>query len=137
MNNLKYQITRHSVQRDRILELLRSTDRHPTADWLYDKLKSDFPRLSLGTIYRNLAILHEQGLIRKISFGSAFDRFEARVDHHYHLVCEECGRIMDLAIPFDEELNKKANASAGTFQVRHHRLEFYGLCENCRSQKDK
>ena len=86
---------RRSKQRDRLLELLQSTETHPTADWLYDRLKREFPRLSLGTVYRNLSILLEQGLIHKIHFGSTHDRFEARVMPHYHLICEDCHKIFE------------------------------------------
>ncbi len=68
-------VQRQSKQRNRILELLRSTEIHPTADWLYNQLKSEFPKLSLGTVYRNLSILEGQSLVKKIHFGSTFDRF--------------------------------------------------------------
>ncbi len=62
-----------SRQREKILELLKSTGSHPTADWIYEKLKAEFPNLSMSTVYRNLNILIEQELIKKIDFGSAYD----------------------------------------------------------------
>ena len=96
MAQQKQKVFRQSKQRNRILELLRSTDRHPTADWLYQQLKNEFPYLSLGTVYRNLGTLIEQGLVKKIHFGSTFDRFEAKTQPHYHLICESCGNIIDV-----------------------------------------
>ena len=121
---------RQSRQRQRILQLLRSTDRHPTADWLYEQLKKEFPHLSLGTIYRNLTVLVKQGLVEKIHHGSTFDRFEAKADRHYHLICERCGAILDFEMPIYDELNEKAKRLT-RFQVQYHRIEFYGICTKC------
>ena len=121
---------KRSRQRERILELLRSTGRHPTADWIYDQLKKEFPNLSMGTVYRNLNILLEQRLVRKIDFGSTFDRFDANVMQHYHFVCEGCGAIIDLELPIDASLNGRVNA-ATPFRAHSHRIEFYGLCDRC------
>lgn len=125
---------RQSKQRERILELLRQTDMHPSADWLYEQLKKEFPKLSLGTIYRNMNILIEQGMVQKIHFGSTFDRFEANPNPHYHLICEKCGKIEDFIMPIYEEINQKAGAQT-EFHINHHRIEFYGICSDCRKKK--
>ncbi|MBN1698981.1 MAG: transcriptional repressor [Spirochaetales bacterium] len=125
---------KRSRQRDKILALLRSTASHPTADWLYGRLKDEFPHLSLGTVYRNLNILIRQGLVKKIDFGSTFDRFDANIDRHYHFVCERCGTVIDLAIPFDEGLNERV-ASVTPFTVTRHRIEFYGMCDQCKEKE--
>jgi Fur family transcriptional regulator, peroxide stress response regulator len=122
---------RNSKQRTRILELLKSTGSHPTATWLYDKMKDEFPNLSLGTVYRNLNILIEQGLISKIDFGSTFDRYDAKIERHYHFICEKCDSITDLSMPVMDELDKKVISKTG-FKVKRHRIEFYGLCNNCK-----
>ena len=119
---------RRSRQRDRILELLRSTGIHPTASWVYDRLRHEFPNLSLGTVYRNLNILTEQGLIRKIDFGSTYDRYDANISHHYHFICERCGSISDLDLSVNEALNEEVDKAAKTMR---HRIEFFGICENC------
>lgn len=131
MQNQDHTTYRQSKQRNRILELLQSTKTHPTADWIYDQLKREFPKLSLGTVYRNLSILEEQGLLQKIHFGSTFDRFEANISPHYHLVCEECGKIVDFELSIYDEINKKAKQKTN-FNIHHHKLEFFGLCENCK-----
>jgi Fur family peroxide stress response transcriptional regulator len=123
-------IFRQSKQRTRILELLRSTESHPTADWLYEKLKNEIPRLSLGTVYRNLSTLVEQGLVKKIHFGSTFDRFEANIKPHYHLICESCGKILDFEMPIYDDLNFQAKQLTN-FTIHHHKLEFFGICEDC------
>jgi len=121
---------RHSRQRDKILDLLRSTGKHPTASWVYDRLKKEFPDLSLGTVYRNLNILTEQGLIRKIDFGSTYDRYDANISRHYHFICERCGSISDLDLPVKEVLNEEVDKAANVKTMRH-RIEFFGICENC------
>lgn len=124
---------KRSRQRNRILELLRETGTHPTADWIYEHLKKEFPHLSMGTVYRNLNILIDQGLVRKIDFGSTFDRFDANIDPHYHFICEECGKIADLDLPIDENLNARVT-EATSFSAMRHRIEFYGICDRCRTR---
>ena len=126
--NSKY---KRSQQRERILELLQSTGRHPTADWVYERLKGEFPNLSMGTVYRNLNILIDQGLIRKIDFGSTFDRFDANIRPHYHFVCERCGSIIDLELPVDDSLNQRVT-QATPYAAHRHRIEFFGVCDRCR-----
>jgi len=120
---------RRSRQRERILELLQSTEAHPTANWLYGKLRKEFPNLSLGTVYRNIGILIEQGLISRIAFGSTFDRLDANMKPHYHFICENCDSIIDLAIPPRKNLNVWPESLG--FQVTRHEIEFYGLCPKC------
>ena len=123
---------KRSRQRERILELLKSTDTHPTAGSIYDHLKQEFKDLSMGTVYRNLNILLEQGLVTKIDFGSTFDRFDGNVDPHYHFLCEGCKSILDLPLEVDESLNQKVDTLTGS-KTRFHRVEFFGKCNQCAS----
>ena len=121
---------RKSQQRERILEILKETKSHPTADWIYMKLKEEIPELSLGTVYRNLKVLMDQGLIQKLPFGSTFDRFEAKIAPHYHLVCEKCGVVEDFEMPQYSEINVQAEKMSA-FKISRHRIDFFGLCEKC------
>ena len=121
---------RHSRQRERILELLQSTQSHPTANWLYGRLRKEFPRLSMGTVYRNIGILIEQGRLSRIAFGSTFDRLDANMKPHYHFLCEQCDSILDLDLPVDESIDGWIGKNQG-FVVHHHELEFHGLCPKC------
>ena len=84
----------------------------------------------MGTVYRNLNILVEQGLIRKIDFGSTFDHYDANIGPHYHFICERCGSITDLPMPIDNALNERVARNTG-FKARRHRIEFYGFCDTC------
>ena len=122
--------TRKSEQRDRLLEVLRQTRSHPTAKWLFDRVRKQFPKLSLGTVYRNLGILVEQGLVSRLDFGSGFDRFEAATLPHHHLVCESCGRVTDLDWPVDHSLTRKLQKATGYAATRHE-IRLYGLCGKC------
>ncbi len=119
---------RKSKTRDKILAVLVSTTKHPTADWIYQKVKQDVPTLSLGTVYRNLNILQEMGLVKKIEHGSTFDRFDANTSPHFHFVCEKCGDIIDfnLDINLPELVEEKLNST-----VNRQKVEFFGICEKC------
>ncbi len=125
---------RRSRQRDRILELLHYTDQHPTAGWLYDRLKQEFPNLSLGTVYRNLGILVEQGTVRKLDSGSTFDRFEINRGDHVHVVCRTCGRIEDVDMVQTAELQRAAHEQTG-MTIVGQRIELFGICDRCEAEQ--
>ncbi len=120
---------RRSRQRDRILELLESTGTHPSAGWLFARMRKDFPNLSLGTVYRNLGILIEQDKIRRISSAGVFDRLDANSRPHAHFICEKCGAIIDLDEP-DVCLEERFRKEHGLV-VRRHEVRFYGFCRRC------
>lgn len=96
-------------------------------------MKGEFPNLSMGTVYRNLNILIEQELIKRIDFGSTFDRFDANTGPHYHFICERCGAILDLELPVDEALNERVT-EATHHNAQRHRIEFFGICERCQKK---
>lgn len=122
---------RRSRQRQRILDLLARTDSHPTANWLHDHLRTEFPSASLGNVYRNLAILEEEGHVRRLTFGSTFDRYEIAAEDHIHFVCDACGGIYDLPAPSCDELMRDVAAGHG-HRVDHVRVELHGMCSDCR-----
>lgn len=88
----------------------------------------------MGTVYRNLNVLMEQGVLKKIDFGSTYDRFDANIGQHYHFVCERCDAIIDLEIPVDPSLERRVS-EATPFTVTRHRIEFFGICDRCRTQE--
>jgi len=127
---------RNSKQRLKIIDILKSTEIHPTADWIYEKLKKEFPNLSLGTVYRNLNILVDMGMVDRLDFGKTFDRFEAKIDKHYHFICESCGSILDLDI--DKQFDNKLEETVKThtkLKIKTHKVQFYGICEKCLNKK--
>jgi Fur family peroxide stress response transcriptional regulator len=125
---------RKSRQREIILELLRNNPYHPSVEWIYRRVREEMPRVSLGTIYRNLDVLAALGLIQRVSFGEDRERFEANVGEHYHFICERCRQITDLEMPVDLSLNRRASRYGGR-SVKRHRIVFYGICASCRMKK--
>ncbi len=121
---------RMTEQRRLILEVLQSTDCHPTADWVYEHVRAKLPTISLGTIYRNLRALAAMGMALELNFGSGQDRFDGNPEPHYHFRCQDCGRVFDLLMPENSDLETEA-ARVFSGQIWGHRLEFYGRCADC------
>ena len=121
----------HRLTRQRrvILEALCKVTTHPAADEVYRMVRKQMPRISLGTVYRNLEVLSEQGKILKLDLSGSQMRFDGRIDHHYHIRCTSCGKMDDLEIKQPVELKRLRTVNG--YQVHGHRLEFYGLCGNC------
>ena len=122
---------RLTAPRRLILTVVRATDTHPTAEWVLAEVRRRLPRVSLGTVYRNLRLLARHGLLAEIHQGPSI-RFDARVARHHHFTCGDCARIFDLDEPVDARLDARVSARTG-FRVSHHRIEFYGLCGGCAS----
>ena len=120
---------RFSEKREAILKCLQETDSHPTAEWLYQRLKPKYPGLSLGTVYRNLCQLKEAGLVLSMGVQAGEEHYDGNVLPHPHVVCTRCGKVVDLdpALPL-EEIFTQAQASSG-FKVISARL--MGLCPEC------
>ena len=133
--NLRRQGRRVTNQRRLILEVVRSTDSHPTADGVFRQVRRRLPRLSLGTVYRNLKLLAERGLIRELD-SRAFGRYDGNTTRHDHFTCRRCGRIFDLKIEADRPLWRRAAARRG-FVVLDHRIDFYGLCGSCANHRGR
>jgi Fur family peroxide stress response transcriptional regulator len=124
---------RETRQREAILDILRHTDSHPTADWIYDEVRKIIPNISKGTVYRNLNILQDEGEISELRLSGTASRYDGRQENHYHFRCEKCGRVFDLDEPVDRKLDERVAKKTG-FKVSHHRLEFRGLCKECQQK---
>lgn len=121
---------RITKQRRIILEELRRSKSHPTADELYEKVRCRLPRISLGTVYRNLELLSRGGLIGKIENTGVKMRFDSVVEPHYHIHCRHCGRVSDLKLADPPDLAGLIENSDG-FRVTGYRLNFTGVCPRC------
>lgn len=126
----KEQNLRMTRQRKVILEELKKLDSHPNAEEVYEIVRKRLPRISLGTVYRNLEILSELGEIRKLELGGTQKRFDCILTNHYHIRCINCDRVDDAPLIFMENM-EIALRGATDFQVMGHRLEFLGLCPVC------
>jgi Fe2+ or Zn2+ uptake regulation protein len=121
---------RKTKQKEAILEVLRGTTSHPTADWVYDEVRKEIPNISLGTIYRNLRILCQMGEVLELVLAGSSSRFDARCENHYHFRCEKCGRVFDIDEPVDKKIDGRIARKTG-FRVIYHKLEFRGICREC------
>lgn len=125
MAGLKY-----SRQRIAVLNYLRSVTTHPTAECVYQAIREEFPRISLGTVYRNLNLLADQGEILRLNCGEDVDRYDAVVEPHDHFICRTCGRVLDLPlIPIKDVDQQAEKMCAG--RIEGHKLYFYGKCNEC------
>ncbi len=122
---------RNTRQREVILEELRRSSAHPTATQVYDLVRRKLPKISLGTVYRNLDLLARMGMIQRMETTGAETRFDGDVRPHDHVRCTACGRIDDLAGPA-VELSPEGRRDFAGYQILGHRLEFVGLCPKCR-----
>ncbi len=123
-------VNKYSRQREAIKEYLMNTKEHPTADTVYMNIRAAYPNISLGTVYRNLNLLAEQGEILKINCQDGCDRFDGNAELHYHFLCKTCGRVLDIDMEPIEHINVIAGAKfAG--KVEGHVTFFYGQCPEC------
>jgi Fe2+ or Zn2+ uptake regulation protein len=130
---------RNTKQRQAIFDAIENHGGHLTADEIYRLVKRRFPRLSLGTVYRNLRVLVAQGGLRELDFGMAVTYFETAKDTHYHLICRVCESIADADIPVERRLQSVAGQAGnlGGFRIEGHRLDFIGVCASCQSKPEK
>lgn len=124
------QTMRMTKQRQVILDELRQVTCHPTADEMYDRIRRRLPNVSLGTVYRNLEIMSEQGIIQKLDVGGSKKRFDGNIEDHCHIRCHRCGRLEDMECRLDFDLAKLA-ALQTHYQVMRYRLEVIGVCPEC------
>lgn len=121
-------------QRKIILDAFGKMDFHPTADQVYEIVRQQLPRISLGTVYRNLEILSTRNIIKKLEFGGSQKRFDSNVSDHYHVRCKDCGRVDD-APDATEVALEYTSLMENDYEVIGHRLEFIGICPSCKQSE--
>jgi len=126
---------RLTTQRQIILEELSKVKTHPTASEVYDMVRKRLPRIGLGTVYRNLELMAENGMIVKLEVGGTQKRFDATTDAHYHIRCSCCGRVDDIDVPVLDSLVDAA-AENSSYQIIGHHIEFTGICSKCREEEN-
>jgi len=124
---------KYSKQREIIEKTVKSSVSHPTAGEVYDYLHPSYPNLSLGTVYRNLTLLSETGVIRKLHMPDGSDRFDGMTDDHAHLVCIRCGAVQDIGVSMEPGLADFVFEKAG-FVMAGSQLLITGICETCRGK---
>src|SRR5690625_7965912 len=136
VDTLKRSGVRITPQRHAVLEYLLTSMSHPTADEIYKALEQKFPNMSVATVYNKLRILREIGLVRELTYGDDSSRFDSNMKEHYHIICNECGKIVDFHYPTLDEIESLAEKVSG-FEIDYHRMELYGKCEECVEKTNK
>ena len=125
---------RLTTQRQIILEELGKVTSHPTANEVYDMVRKRLPRIGLGTVYRNLELMADSGIILKLEVGGTQKRFDATVAPHYHVRCTLCGKVDDIDIEVQNKINQIAE-NASDYMILGHHIEFSGMCPKCSEEK--
>lgn len=129
MATLKY-----SRQREMIREFLLARKDHPTADIVYQNIRQQSPNISLGTVYRNLTLLADIGVINRLRLGDGVDHFDGDTSPHYHFLCTECGGVTDLKAGSIDGITKVAREGFDG-HIAGHVTYFYGVCRRCMMSK--
>ena len=125
-------VLKHSKKRDAILAAICSTDTHPSAEWVYARLKPEIPDLSLGTVYRNIAAFRRDGVIAAICTVDGQERYDGNTCEHVHFICEQCGAVLDIPdVP--AALDLKALEARHNVQIDRSVFLLYGKCNDCQN----
>lgn len=119
-------IRKHSKKRDAILKELQGTSLHPSASWVYERLRQQIPDISLATVYRNISVLRQENQLMFVGVVNGEERFDAVVMPHPHLICESCGSVTDL--PQYESVGMYGEIME---RIDHSKTVFTGICQNC------
>lgn len=131
---------RRTKQAETVLRVLRNTPTHPTVDWIYDQARKKIPRISQGTVYRDLRQLVKEGEIAMLRLGSTSGKYDGRSDPHSHFCCVECGSVHDMDEKEDKAIDESVGGEEITQQVAQsmgsvvlgYQLAFHGICGGCR-----
>lgn len=127
---------RATFQRTEILSVLSTTNAHPDAETIYEKVRARIPTISLDTVYRTLRVLEEKGVISRVGSVRDRTRFEANTEKHHHFVCTGCGRVEDFRSEALDALELPAEVSSDV-DVESIYIEARGLCRTCRDKSDR
>ena len=123
---------RYSKQRDIVYNNVLSRCDHPTALEIYNGLKNYYPKLSLGTVYRNLSSLVDAGLVKRVEVSSGHDRFDKTLMEHTHLLCVRCNSVTDVMFSLEDIINKEYN-----FRIISYNSLFRGICDKCLKKEER
>ncbi len=126
-------IRRETKQRQMVLQAVQARKDHPTADQIFNDVHKLDPKISHGTVYRNLNLLCEEGLICHVRVPGA-DRYDLRTDLHYHMFCVKCKKVIDAPHPYKPYLDEEIAKRSG-YKIIRHRLIFEGVCPECQKKR--
>lgn len=127
---------RNTKQRQLILSVLQGTKSHPSADWVYQQVVRTMPKVSLGTIYRNLGMLKKQEQIQELRHSCGQSRYDGNPFPHHHFFCVKCSKIVDVPLDYREDLDRILGNEMPEYEVLGHSTDFYGLCPDCKDKTE-
>ena len=122
-------------QRRAVLEVVKGAHNHPDAAWVYQEVRKLVPNISLGTVYRTLDTLVEEGYLIPLTRAGEATRYDANTDGHLHMICERCGEIIDLDTRIPDVLSE-VRSRFPHLQIKGASLEYHGLCERCQTHPE-
>jgi Fe2+ or Zn2+ uptake regulation protein len=125
---------RSSNQRSVVQQVVESAHDHPTAQAVFDRARTRIPSISLGTVYRNLQLLVQEGLLLERKVDDRPARYEANRSRHYHICCFQCGALENLSVPYQKLLDRRVQKMV-RYKLQEHRMEFYGICPQCQADE--
>lgn len=126
------EIRRDTRQRKLVLDIAQRFKIHPTAEEIYQLVHKEYPSISLGTVYRNLNVLVEQGELIRIHVPGS-DRFDSRTDPHYHMICRCCSRVFDVEEKYMPRIHEEAEKHS-VHRIEGHTILFQGICADCQKE---
>ncbi|MCL4454808.1 MAG: transcriptional repressor [Deinococcus sp.] len=126
-------IKRLTKQRKAVLEVVRHANNHPDAAWVYQRVRERVPSISLGTVYRTLDALVDDGYLLPLTHSGEATRYEANLDGHLHLVCSKCGEFVDISHPLPDLLSG-VKERYPELDIHAVQVEYQGLCQGCRTR---
>jgi len=127
--------TRETKQRRVVYETIKNTYSHPTADWIFEQVRDTLPKVSLGTVYRNLGVLKDEGLVREIYGNDRRAHYDADISHHAHFICDVCDRIVD--VRGVKNIDWRTLKDLVGCEVSDQNVVFSGRCAACQQQEPK
>ena len=125
---------RNTLQRDIVLNAIKDlVGTHPTTDQVFKHVAEKYPNIGRSTVYRNINILSEQGKVLKIDVPNEAERIDANFEFHYHIYCEECGKVFDVDMPYLSNLEDNILDKQG-FEFKSHKIIFIGVCPDCKNK---
>ena len=121
---------KYSRKREAILELICSSYNHPSAEWVYEQLKPEFPDLSLATVYRNIGMFVDEGTLVTVGVVNGHSRYDGDIHPHAHFICDCCGSVSDVNADIGEDAQEAVSSMYGC-EVRRYELCFRGICRDC------
>ena len=128
-NKVKQQ--RNTQQRREVYSIVMSRCDHPDADSIYNEARQSDERISRGTVYRNLKVLSDNEDITYVRVPGS-DRFDSRLENHYHIICSICGKVIDAPVKYNFDHDQSVESETG-FKIKRHRTIFEGICPECQN----